>query len=115
MNREWLLKIYQLEKVVDLELSLGLPQDGENLHVRIEILKDMNNKDGYKVRVYRSEYYRIQPTFPQLESNPQHEPSDEVIWVEDSFLLEPNYEVHTTSSENALEHVLNVIGEKFRF
>lgn len=55
------------------------------LRYRVEIYRSVEQGDCY-ARLFRLEYFRMQPTFPQEQGQPAHQPCDEWVLVEDSDL-----------------------------
>ncbi len=78
------MKLLEKIKVVELEPVEG-DGDGEiECTFIIEVFKEMGKDHEFFPRVYRREFFRIQPTFPQdSEGIPSHDPSDEEIIVAD--------------------------------
>ena len=54
----------------------------EELTLRLEIFEHLNESGVFSARLWRIEHYRIQPTFPQVDGMPAHQPSDELILKE---------------------------------
>lgn len=63
-------------------LQLTVPLRDEELTLRIEIFESLSAARHYSAQVWRLEYYRLQPTFPQQKGEPAHVPGDEVILKE---------------------------------
>lgn len=74
--------------VATVELSTVVQEEG--LTLRLEIFESLTNSGWYAARVWRLEHYRLQPTFPQRQGIPAHEPSDEVILKEFEGLDTPS-------------------------
>ena len=69
--------IYELSKVFEFDLCLG----DESWPIRIEVLQN-GSPVRFRCRIWQSEFFRIQSTFPQDEGGlPRDHPSDELIWV----------------------------------
>jgi hypothetical protein len=106
----WILDAYQLERTIELDINYGV--EDENISIRIEILRNLKKDGFYRSRVIRSELYRIQSTFPQQDGNPKHQPSDELIWVDDNFLWSYDDDILASSYDSALKIVLEAIHDK---
>src|SRR5690606_31237580 len=63
-----------------LEFEVELPEDTVSL--RLEIFRSRASKTLFKARIWRLEHFRIQPTFPQQQGRPLHQPSDELVLKE---------------------------------
>ena len=78
------MRLLEKIKVVELEPT----EEGRNGELDctfiIEVFKEIGKEDEFFPRVYRREFFRIQPTFPQdPDGSPLHDPSDEEIIVVD--------------------------------
>ncbi len=73
------------ELVETFELDVCLVE--ESWPTRVEIYQAADRPDLFRCRVWQSESYRIQSTFPQSGGTPAHEPSDEVVLVDASHHL----------------------------
>ena len=103
--------LYEVVKTFDLE-PIAVPTDvGEAYKFRIEILQEYKPDSQYHARVYRRETYRLQPTFPLTNGEPEHESWDhEILVVDDGhhWDLCKGYAI-----EDVLEKVLQRIHETF--
>ncbi len=80
-------KLYEIVKIFDIEpiFFQSLEGDDNVIHYRLEVLYDYCSKQFFG-KIYRKEFYRIQPTFPQLNGIPaESHKSDECFFVEDAF------------------------------
>lgn len=78
------MKLFEKIKVVELELIEEVPNEQLACTFIIEIFKEVGKDSEFFPRVYRREFFRIQPTFPQdSEGKPHDEPSDEEVLVVD--------------------------------
>src|SRR2546422_8904728 len=93
-------------KVFDLQVIGTENGSNENLYFRVEIIKNLKKTQTISARVWRMEFYRLQPTFPQTEGTPQHEPCDELIFVEEASLVDRRSGVRTKSYRKVLENVM---------
>lgn len=94
-------------------IELLVPFKEEELTLRIEIFESMAQSRKYCARIWRLEYYRLQPTFPQGDDGqPVHGPSDELVLKEfegfESPLEEP---VEFTTQLAAREYVLEKLAQ----
>jgi hypothetical protein len=77
------LNLFDVAKVSESEVELG----DESFRVRVEITRSRRTPGMFRANVWRTEYYRIQPTFPQKRGRPVHQPSDEIIWLDSTAVL----------------------------
>ncbi len=91
--------IYQLVKVVEFDVEMG----DDQFAVRVELLESNAKGRHFRARIWRTEMYRIQSTFPQDESmhRPAHLPSDETILVDHSMYLGRSYSDFEAESQDA--------------
>src|SRR5437016_4371962 len=75
------------------------------LHFRVELIKRSRTK-RLEARVWRYEFFRLQPTFPQRKGKPVDETSDELVLVEDHTVGSPIKTPHADIGA-ALRYVLN--------
>jgi hypothetical protein len=100
--------MHEVIKVVEFDVDL----DFDSFSLRIELLQSAIAPDWFRVHVWRTEFYRLQATFPQDKQSgqPLHEPSDENILVDWSHYLAQDYKHFQASNpEAALELVLDDI------
>lgn len=100
-------KIKITEVVRAVELSPVALQSGEQLHFRLEVLRD---REGFIGRVWRSEFFRVLPTFPQKAGAPTHEPSDEHVLIRDDAAID---ETTGSSAEDVIEEMVRRIEARF--
>jgi hypothetical protein len=99
-------KIFELIKTIDFDVALGT--DGFNL--RIELLRAISAPNHFRAHIWRSEFYRIQSTFPQNYEthDPADPPSDELIFIDYSTQLGGDYSDFQADDETvALQMVLD--------
>ena len=97
--------VFRLLEGFELDVALG---DDEQFTVRIELLRSEADPELYRCRVWRSEHFRIQPTFPQDAGAPAHTPCDESLLVEDPSLLRASWDpdrFRAESPEQALARI----------
>jgi hypothetical protein len=75
-------EITEVIKVFDVDpFQTG---DGDAFHFRLEVSRPIDGKT-FVGRVYRLEFYRLQPTFPQTEGEPLDWKDDARIFVVDEM------------------------------
>jgi hypothetical protein len=77
------LKMYEVAKIIELEPIDVSEAVGESYKFRIEILQEGTLDGQYHARVYRRETYRLQPTFPLTDGEPENACWDQEILVVD--------------------------------
>lgn len=75
-------------KTYEIETEPAPDAEVECLRFRLELVKHMEPDGQTEAILYRKEFFRIQPTFPQQDGKPAHEPCDEFILVEETHLLD---------------------------
>jgi hypothetical protein len=80
--------IGEVLKVIDLEIDSDSQSDYDNWRFRVELIADQKNHGRITARLWRKEFYRIQPTFPQDGDRPKPEPCDELVLVEETHILD---------------------------
>ncbi len=96
---------YELVKVVECDVEIG----DDQFAVRVELLQSDSDVRHFRARIWRTEMYRLQSTFPQDPSTnePAHAPSDEIIWVDHSHTLGRSYsDFEAESPEAALRLIM---------
>ncbi len=90
---------YELFKVVEFDVEIG----DDQFTVRVELLQSNSDVRHFRARLWRTEMYRLQSTFPQDPSTnePAHAPSDEIIWVDHSHYLGKSYSDFEADSQEA--------------
>jgi len=107
-TRKGVSHLYALVKTVEFDVVLG----DDSFALRVELFQDKTRRRTFRANIWRSEFYRIQSTFPQNPSTglPEHQPSDEVVLIDWSANVRGNYSVFkAASSTAALNMVLKVI------
>ncbi len=77
-----LLDLHDLVRVTECQLALG----EDAFRLRIELTRSRQAPRRFRANVWRTDFYRIQPTFPQTKRGLLHKPCDEQVWVEWSIL-----------------------------
>jgi hypothetical protein len=100
------LVVREIVKIVEVDpIQFG----DETLWFRIEVSREPGKKKRFTGRVWRTEHYRILPTFPQRSSNPAKRSNDEII-VDSSFMFE---EITGPSVKAVLARILREIEDRF--
>ena len=106
-------KLKQTEVVRTVEVSpikMGSKGEGE-LRFRVEILRSREGRrTRFEARVWRLEFYRIQPSFPQRDGQPSDHPSDEQIMMIEEGLSGTE---SGSSASAVLKNIIRKIEEKF--
>jgi hypothetical protein len=81
--------------------------------VRVELLRVGNTGRRYAARFWRTEHFRLPPTFPQdANGQPRDDSSDELILVDWSHFVEGNWTNYTAiNAEHALRKALRAVSE----
>lgn len=85
---------------------------GRSLELRVEISNLAGRPSRYRARVFRKEFFRLQPTFPQRRGVPRHSLCDEAFFVEDEGFLASNSEVKARTPTGALRKVTACITKR---
>lgn len=80
--------VFEIVDTFEFDMSLG----DDSWPTRVEIYQAAGNPHWFRCRVWQSESYRIQSTFPQAGGLPEHAPSDEVVLVDYSNYLRCDWE-----------------------
>jgi len=102
----------EVVRSIDLELHSDSDETSDLIHFRVEILRTSGNNGVMFARIWRKEFYRIQPTFPQEESKPKHNACDELLLVEEVGLFEQS-EVTAKSSDKVIDLVMKKLQDRF--
>ncbi len=95
---------YELLKVLEFDVDIY----NEQFALRLELLQCTSDSNCFRAHIWRTEFYRIQSTFPQNEET--HQPSDEVIFVDWSYYLSEDYtRFQAISPDDAIQLILNDI------
>ena len=86
---------------------------GNEVPVRVELLRSLANRRSFKCRLLRREFYRIQPTFPQGElGQPKDSPSDEEMWIDWSGLIPQELaDFEASSLAEAVERIIHMLDD----
>ena len=107
MKRQLIMVEPEAELVKRLMLK-DVFNDEDRLSLVLDIYKIIND-DLYFALVWRLEFYRIQPTFPQRDGVPAHDSSDEAVLVEESILHK--WEDMESSVQDAIRRACKEIGD----
>lgn len=98
------LKRSEVVRVVELSpIALG----DDELHFRLEVRRAGKRFVG---QVWRWEFFRIQPTFPQRRGVPAHKPSDEQVLIRDDSTID---EVSGRTINGVLDEMVRRIEKRF--
>ena len=102
--------VFTLIKTVAFDVQIA---DVDTFTLRLELFQDDEDDRRFKVGMWRTEFFRIQSTFPQAASTggPEHDPSDEVVLVDWSHNLAGQYSDFKAANPDA---ALNTVLEDFR-
>jgi len=102
----------EIVKVFEITVAFNSPEGGDTLDFRVELMRDYKDKKKMKAKIWRKEFYRIQPTFPQQKGLPEHEPCDELLLVEETGLID----TETVESDDwrfVLNKIVRKLNERF--
>jgi hypothetical protein len=89
------MQIFELVKKMELDVDFN----GETCRIQIELFRHAVIKNRFRCRLWRLEFFRIQPSFPQnKKGNPRHSEADEGFLVNWDFLLSRNYTLFEAST-----------------
>ena len=96
--------VYELVKVLEFNIDL---QGIEIFPLRLEIFRSLEDNCRFRAHIWRTEFFRIQSTFPQEDGKPSHQTSDEEILVDFSHYLTVDYDdFRANSIEEAIELII---------
>ncbi len=102
------LRVREVVKTVELE-PIQLPAEGGgDLHLRVEIIKEHASR--YFSRIWKLEFYRVQPSFPQKRGKPRLGPADEQVLVPFDTVVGT---VNGASAAKVLRKILKMIQRRF--
>ena len=103
--------LYEVVKILEVA-PIEVPGEvGESYKFRIEILQPYQAAGSYYARVYRRETYRLQPTFPLIDGEPDNTGWDHEILVIDEAIDGEN--CTGQSVQEVLEKVTRSLDEIF--
>jgi hypothetical protein len=87
--------------------------DTDIFSLRIELFRSLSDKNRFRYKAWRNEFFRVQSTFPQdAAGKAVHPPSDEMIL---SALSLPKFEVsrefHADDPKHAISTVIEDLGK----
>ena len=96
--------IFELKRTLEFDFILG----DDSFPMRIDVLQDIANPNQFRCRIWKLEFYRIQPTFPQdNDGEPLPFSADELIWTDWEYNLNDDYQLFTAKdSDDALAKIL---------
>lgn len=102
-----ILKVFEVEILQPAENAFG------ELYFRIEVLRDVEDPHLIRAKIWRRDFYRLQPSFPQNGGSPSIEPSDEQIWVEETSLAVTREFQPLSEASDVLNTILLQIEQQF--
>lgn len=101
-----------VEKTLEIDAQVG----DDVFLLRIEISRAVRRRHVFRVRFWRTETFRLQPTFPQdAHGNPRDEPSDELILADWSHCVRGEWDEFRADSREAVQlKVLREVGRSLR-
>lgn len=100
----------EIVSVVDLS-PIRIPNgSGDDFRFRVEVLREAGRRAAFTAKVWRLEYYRVQPTFPQKGQVPDSDAADEQILVVDENF---GSEVRARTRTAVLAKVVRMIEARF--
>ncbi|EKD81096.1 MAG: hypothetical protein ACD_39C01981G0003 [uncultured bacterium] len=74
---------FVLIRTLEFDLDLSNQDDADMFSLRVELFQALSDSEVFRYKVWRTESFRIQSTFPQGRSGlPRHKASDENILIE---------------------------------
>jgi len=102
------VNISEVVKTVDLE-PIRLPKDfSGDLHLRVEVLKHGGRPPRYSARLWKLEFYRVQPSFQ--DGRKKRIVADEQVLVPFDTLIE---QVKASSPAKVLREVIRRLQDRF--
>jgi hypothetical protein len=108
-TKKALLDVTEIVKTVDLS-PISMDGSGDDVRLRVEILRRGRGKARFTARVWRIEFYRLQPTFPQKDGRIVTDAADERVLVVDENFAEG---VSGASAGAVLKEVIGNIEARF--
>jgi len=99
-------RVFTLQRTVELDVTEG----DDAFTLRVELFQDPSDQTRFRVHIWRTEFYRIQSTFPQdpETGGPAHKASDEVLLIDWSTNLAGDYSHFKAENvEAAIDAVLS--------
>jgi hypothetical protein len=97
------------EVVRTIDLAPIPTTGGDDLRFRLEVVHEAGAATPYSVRLWRLEFYRLQPSFPQRRGRPVSQQADEQVLVSEDSLVQG---VRAKSQKAALDAALAEIENK---
>lgn len=74
---------FALIRTLEFDVDLSNQNDSDKFSLRVELFQAVSDSEIFRYKVWRTESFRIQSTFPQGRSGlPRHKASDENILIE---------------------------------
>ncbi len=98
------MQVFELVK----KLELDIDSNGDACRIQLELFRHAVIKHRFRCRLWRLDFYRLQPSFPQdKKGKPRHSETDEEFFVNWGFLLSRNYSLFEASTiERAIQIVM---------
>src|SRR5689334_14230327 len=104
------LDVTEIVRTLDVGPISIPPDTGDHYRFRIEIARLSRGRSRYEARIWRVEFYRIQPTFPQKRGQPSQGACDELLLVRDHSFGD---DMTGTTAAIALRSALSRIAGRF--
>jgi len=101
----------EILKVVEIETKRKDGSDTD-LHFRVEFIRVLGQSQVVTARVWRKEFYRIRPSFPQIKGRPSIPDSDEVLLVEETSIFGDLSVLRGKTIASVLKKVLDALDKK---
>ena len=89
------MQVFELVKKLELDVDFN----GDACRIQIELFRHGVIKHRFRCRLWRLDFYRIQPSFPQnKKGKPRHSEADEEFFVNWDFLLSKDYNLFEAST-----------------
>ncbi len=108
-DRKARIEVAEVVRTVDLS-PIRMGGNGDDVRLRVEILRRGRGKARFTARVWRVEFYRIQPTFPQKTGRPSTDAADEQVLVVDENFAQG---ISGSSASVVLKKVIAEIERRF--
>ena|SRR5258706_16241547 len=96
------VKVFELEVVSNTAVALRF---------RVELIAVYKKRNQFVARIWRQEFYRLQPSFPQKRSRPTLQ-SDEELLIDETTIIDSNA-VAAKDWKTVLDRVIEQL--KYRF
>jgi hypothetical protein len=96
--------VFELKRTIEFDFQLG----DDYFPMRVEVFQDIANPNQFRCRIWKLEFYRLQPSFPQdNDGEPSDFSADEQVWFDWGHNLSNDYQLFTAKdSDDALAKIL---------